>query len=116
MLRRTNHQDRGRAALTKAHANNGARWLNTSEDTSNPSRKYWKAYADSKAETGEAHLMKDDPAKRLRALVPRNNMVCMFKTRESEQRTVMLPPSVRGHLAENAGAKSKVSSKKGGKN
>jgi hypothetical protein len=61
--------------------------------------------------------MKDDPAKRLRVLVPRNNMVCMFsgKTRESEQRAVMLPPSVREHLAENAGAKSKASSKKGGK-
>jgi hypothetical protein len=61
--------------------------------------------------------MKGDPAKRLWALVPRNNMACTFswKTMESEQRAAVLPPSVRGHFAENAGAKSKASSKKGGK-
>jgi hypothetical protein len=40
--------------------------------------------------------MKYDPAKRLWALVPRNNMVCTFswKTMESEQRAAVLPPPV----------------------
>ena len=61
--------------------------------------------------------MKGGPAKRLWALVPRNNMVRTFswKAMEGEQRAAMLPPSVRGYFAENAGAQSKASSKKGDK-
>jgi hypothetical protein len=84
-------------------------WFNTEDGTGSASLKYWKAYADSKAETGET--------KRLWALVPRSNMACTFswKTMASEQRAVMLPPSVRRYFAENAGAKSKATSKKGGK-
>jgi hypothetical protein len=109
------------ARTKEAHSDGSAdvEWrFNTEDGTGNASLKYWKAYADSKAETGEAYLMKGDPAKRLWALVPRNNMVCTFswKTMESEQRAAMLPPPpVRGYFAENAGAKSKASSKKGGK-
>ena len=65
--------------------------------------------------------MNGDPAKRLWALVPINNMVCTFlwKNMEGELRAVMLPPSVRGYFAITAGAQrkasSKASSKKGGK-
>jgi hypothetical protein len=45
-------------------------------------------------------------------------MVCTFswKAMESEQRAAMLPPPVRGHAAENAGANQEQgSSKKSGK-
>jgi hypothetical protein len=92
-------------------------WFNTKDGTGNAGLKYWKAYADSKAETGEAYTMNGGPAKLLRALVPRNNMVRTFlwKNMEGELRAAMLPPSVRGHFADTAGAQRKASSKKGGK-
>jgi hypothetical protein len=53
-----------RHALTKACANNSVRWFDTSEDTSDASRKYLKAYTDSNAGTGEVYRMKSDPTPR----------------------------------------------------
>jgi hypothetical protein len=69
------------AAETREAQNEGQIWQR--DGTGNASPKYWKAcYAlrrqQGKAETGEAYLMKGDPAKRLWALVPRSNMVRTF--------------------------------------
>jgi hypothetical protein len=102
VLRRTN-QGRS-AALTKSYANNSARWLDTSEDTSDASRKYRKAHADSNAGTGEVYRRESDPAPRCTS--PRNYRVCTSsgKARADEQRAVALPQSVRRHLAKDAGA------------
>jgi hypothetical protein len=93
------------------------KWFNTKDGTGNASSKYLKVYADSKADAGEVYQMKGDPAKRLWALVDRKDMVCTFlwKTMASEQRAVMIPPSVRRYFAADAGAKKVATSTNGGK-
>jgi hypothetical protein len=82
-----------------------------------PIQPYLKVYADSKADAGEVYQMKGDPAKRLWALVDRKDMVCTFpwKTMASEQRAVMIPPSVRRYFAADAGSRKVTTSTNGGK-
>jgi hypothetical protein len=110
------------AAETREAQNEGQIWQR--DGTGNASLKYWKAcYAlrrqQGKAETGEAYLMKGDPAKRLWALVPRSNMVRTFSWKamhgeRAEGGASGHAPSIsQRKFAENAGAKSKATSKKG---
>jgi hypothetical protein len=92
-------------------------WFNTKDGTGNASSKYLKVYADSKADAGEVYQMKGDPTKRLWALVDRKDMVCTspWKAMASEQRAVMIPPSVRKYFAAGAGSRKAANSTNGGK-